>query len=161
MLRLFKLKITWVLSVPPPSSSSSSVSVIPQSLNCTWASLHLKLVDKMPDSQQVYVLLSCNGCTAFWEGLIPLLTYLKCFASYFALPSLGSSPSDDDEGDGEGPDWGAVWWLGNRFPPWVESYGADQSVKPILPVSESLRSWDGGGAFWNIGLEPGPYWAFW
>ncbi len=48
----------------------------------------------------------------------PNMCYVKCFAlmpeqckhafsfsaSYFALLSLGSSPSDDEEGDGEGPD---------------------------------------------------------
>lgn len=30
---------------------------------------------------------------------------LSLYVSYFALLSLGSSPSDDEDGDGEGPDW--------------------------------------------------------
>lgn len=36
---------------------------------------------------------------------------------HFALLSLGSSPSEEEEGDGEGPGCVLPWWLGNRPPP--------------------------------------------
>lgn len=38
-------------------------------------------------------------------------------AAHFALLSLGSSPSEEEEGDGEGPGCVLLWWLGNRLPP--------------------------------------------
>lgn len=112
--------------------------------------------------------LSNNMCTVYLNIMFEFWVYWGASISlqpsentYFVLLSLGSSPSDDEEGDGEAPDWVLVWWLGNRLPPWVESYGADQSEKPILLISESLQSWDRGGGVWNSGEDPGPYRAFW